>query len=247
MEMDTKDCCICLSLMVEPIKIKCLHYVCLTCTEKLLMNGNTKCPMDRKAFDYEKDLVHDLGVFQQNFKLNPEDFMDRANKTFTSRNESEKLTAMMITFGNYHELRPSNSSNVDLWKCFVKLEKSTGKVLKTIQKLRAQSPIWELFGASKKGNSKDSSSLDIRQSDVIKFVKFNLHPTFNPPYVIIHEEPFEIRRLGWGVFTITIVIHFQDYLQMEPMEIDHMLSFSRPLTRRGKEFFVDLSKIPSTE
>lgn len=38
---------------------------------------------------------------------------------------------------------------------------------------------------------------------IIEEVQIFLHPTFRPPRIIRTLPPYEIRRLGWGVFTIT--------------------------------------------
>lgn len=41
------------------------------------------------------------------------------------------------------------------------------------------------------------------RTDIIEEVQIFLHPTFRPPRVIRSLPPYEIRRLGWGYFTIT--------------------------------------------
>jgi hypothetical protein len=41
------------------------------------------------------------------------------------------------------------------------------------------------------------------RTDVIEEVQIFLHPTFRPSRVIRSLPPYEIRRLGWGFFTIT--------------------------------------------
>ena len=38
--------------------------------------------------------------------------------------------------------------------------------------------------------------------DLVKEVRVNLHPTFRPPRVTLTRLPYEVRRLGWGWFTI---------------------------------------------
>ncbi|KAF2127678.1 hypothetical protein P153DRAFT_320077 [Dothidotthia symphoricarpi CBS 119687] len=38
--------------------------------------------------------------------------------------------------------------------------------------------------------------------DLVKEVRINLHPTFRPPRVVLRNPPFEVRRLGWGYFTL---------------------------------------------
>lgn len=40
------------------------------------------------------------------------------------------------------------------------------------------------------------------RSDIIEEVHINLHPTFRPPTIICTRQPYEVRRLGWGYFTI---------------------------------------------
>ena len=41
------------------------------------------------------------------------------------------------------------------------------------------------------------------RTDVFEEVQILLHPTFRPPRVIRSLPPYEIRRLGWGFFTVT--------------------------------------------
>lgn len=43
----------------------------------------------------------------------------------------------------------------------------------------------------------------VSHGHIIEEVQIFLHPTFRPPRIIRSMPPYEIRRLGWGVFTIT--------------------------------------------
>ncbi|KAL6704966.1 hypothetical protein ACN47E_007511 [Coniothyrium glycines] len=38
--------------------------------------------------------------------------------------------------------------------------------------------------------------------ELVKHIRVNLHPTFRPPVLTLHSPPYEVRRLGWGWFTI---------------------------------------------
>ncbi|CAO2653770.1 Nn.00g031810.m01.CDS01 [Neocucurbitaria sp. VM-36] len=38
--------------------------------------------------------------------------------------------------------------------------------------------------------------------DIVKEVRVDLHPTFRPPRLTLRNPPYEVRRLGWGWFTI---------------------------------------------
>jgi hypothetical protein len=40
------------------------------------------------------------------------------------------------------------------------------------------------------------------RTDIIEEVQIFLHPTFRNPRIIVQYSPYEIRRLGWGYFTI---------------------------------------------
>lgn len=42
-----------------------------------------------------------------------------------------------------------------------------------------------------------SSSNTARQ-----FLTSQQHPTFRPPRVVLHRAPYQVRRLGWGYFTL---------------------------------------------
>ncbi|KAK4506567.1 hypothetical protein PRZ48_000299 [Zasmidium cellare] len=44
------------------------------------------------------------------------------------------------------------------------------------------------------------------RTDIVEEVQFLLHPTFRPNRVIRQRAPYEIRRLGWGVFTLVAYV-----------------------------------------
>lgn len=44
------------------------------------------------------------------------------------------------------------------------------------------------------------------RTDIIEEVQILLHPTFRPPRIIKQRPPYEVRREGWGYFTITAYI-----------------------------------------
>jgi hypothetical protein len=44
------------------------------------------------------------------------------------------------------------------------------------------------------------------RTDVIEEVHIFLHPTFRPPKIVRQRSPYEVRRLGWGVFPIIAAI-----------------------------------------
>lgn len=69
------------------------------------------------------------------------------------------------------------------------------------------------------GNSTQESN------ECLEKVQFQLHPTFSPAQVTCNKAPFEVQRLGWGIFPIQIKIWFKKQWNHVPMEVNHMLSF----------------------
>jgi NAD-dependent SIR2 family protein deacetylase len=56
----------------------------------------------------------------------------------------------------------------------------------------------------------------------IKSVRFELHPTFSERVVVVDTAPFQITRVGWGVFTVGIVV---EDLNGGIHRYEHLLAF----------------------
>lgn len=61
---------------------------------------------------------------------------------------------------------------------------------------------------------------------LIRKVTFMLHPTFRQRQIDVYQEPFEVERIGWGIFEIPIIVYFKKGLNLQPLELSHFLSFS---------------------
>ena len=60
-----------------------------------------------------------------------------------------------------------------------------------------------------------------------KEIQVHLHPTFCPPVVKFRgNEPVRVRRVGWGVFMIKILICWKDELGGGVSKFEHMLSWA---------------------
>ncbi|KAF1912982.1 hypothetical protein BDU57DRAFT_503673 [Ampelomyces quisqualis] len=46
--------------------------------------------------------------------------------------------------------------------------------------------------------------------ELVKEVRIYLHPTFRPPRLTLRKPPYEVRRLGWGTFTLEAEIVLKD-------------------------------------
>jgi len=64
----------------------------------------------------------------------------------------------------------------------------------------------------------------------IEKVEFHLHPTFSPPSFTVTKPPYSISRLGWGTFTIKVIITWKPQFDQPQLLHTHDLSFSAPDT-----------------
>ncbi|KAJ4354204.1 uncharacterized protein N0V89_005938 [Didymosphaeria variabile] len=66
----------------------------------------------------------------------------------------------------------------------------------------------KLVGVGDEPGNKHDWTFFVRLSrpELVSHVKVNLHPTFRPPSVVLRDPPFEVRRLGWGYFSISATI-----------------------------------------
>ena len=67
----------------------------------------------------------------------------------------------------------------------------------------------------------DSSQI----SEFVEKVVVSLHPTFHNPVVTFTKPPFEITRIGWGVFEIPVKIFWKKWTGLGITEHSHYLRF----------------------
>lgn len=62
-------------------------------------------------------------------------------------------------------------------------------------------------GTDEPGNQHDwTFFVRLSRPELVSHVKVNLHPTFRPPSLVLRDPPFEVRRLGWGYFSIAATV-----------------------------------------
>jgi transcription initiation factor IIF auxiliary subunit len=64
----------------------------------------------------------------------------------------------------------------------------------------------------------------------IETVEFHLHPTFTPPSYTVTKPPYSISRLGWGTFTVKVIINWKPQFHQPQLLHSHDLCFSAPDT-----------------
>jgi len=80
---------------------------------------------------------------------------------------------------------------------------------------------WTIYVKGENGDNLES---------YIDFVKFKLHPTFNPPTVKVNSAPYSLKRTGWGTFPIKVFVYWKSQFNAPTLKHDHHLSFSDPDT-----------------
>lgn len=66
----------------------------------------------------------------------------------------------------------------------------------------------QLVGGRDEPGNKHDWTFFVRLSrlDLVSHVKLILHPTFQPPSLVLRDPPFEVRRLGWGYFNVSATV-----------------------------------------
>jgi hypothetical protein len=240
------DCPVCMTLMVEPISVKCKHVICLTCTEKIAIEEQPKCPFCRVEFDFTKDLSFNSELFRNSLINHAKDFMKIAEKILDERYKNKGNIEYLISYGNQHKiLQDQNGENKHEWTAFVKLRKGNNNLKRSIDKLKSKANL-EIYFEKYQNielKEKDERSVLLNDSQVIKQVTFFLHPTFNPSKIVISKAPFEVRRIGWGTFNIPIKVEFIEKLNIEPLELNFELSFTRSLNEQFRTFNINIDKL----
>ena len=68
--------------------------------------------------------------------------------------------------------------------------------------------------------------------EIIKKVEVELDPTFGGVPLLLRGDNMEIKRRGFGEFTIVFKIFWQKWLKMEPVTLEHHLNFMKQTTKK---------------
>jgi hypothetical protein len=247
MQDDMVECSICFTLVVEPIRIRCSHLYCLDCVEKLIINNeDIKCPMDRISFNFEQDLKYDSSVLFKNLSSFPEETKQRIENILHWRRSQSSTKEVVIAYGNVHEYQPQQATNKHKWTAFVEITNCHSKKRQVLDEFKRQSlDLFALANVDVHDLETSGSSSDgiYDSSSIIKNVTFKLHPTFAPNNIIVQQAPFQIVRYGWGAFNMTMVIEFQEHLNIPSVEVDHFLCFDKDRSETFKQIYLNVDKM----
>jgi len=71
-------------------------------------------------------------------------------------------------------------------------------------------------------------SITVEPAEHVEWVTYKLHPSFMDSTITASRPPFEISRVGWGVFEVQLEIKVTD--RKNTVKTTHMLDFSQPTT-----------------
>ena len=60
---------------------------------------------------------------------------------------------------------------------------------------------------------------------IVQSVTFKLHPTFKNPVRTVLKSPYTLTTNGWGMFDLPIIINWKPQLKLEPLKLNHYISF----------------------
>ncbi|CAD8064908.1 unnamed protein product [Paramecium sonneborni] len=196
------DCPICLSIIVDPIQLsECKHIFCSACLIDLLdyNNQSYKCPLCRQQYLKNQPLIVNQDLAKKIKDSNPQLYAQRQQQILQQQMMLPNQIKVSVVYGNYYEHIKSNNKNVNQWILNVKMD-----------------------------YNKDSDRAALKNFDInhmIESVTYHLHETFRPNVITVKQAPFELKRLGWGVFNIPILIKFKKEYNIPNLEVDHYLSF----------------------
>jgi len=202
------ECAVCLDVLCEPLQLPCSHSFCRAC---LQCTTHPRCPLCRaqhpEGFNAATAPVHER-LEEQLLRRYPEAYAQRIAEAAEAA-----MKMFTIRVGNRHELvanpkmtRNGKHLNKHKWCAFVELQSDRAWkdystnffVEKVLFKLAPCYTVWPAH---------DKRSVRVGK---------------NPE---VRSAPFEVTRIGWGYFDIDVVITWKSWLQMEPLEVNHLLSF----------------------
>merc|ERR1712224_886303 len=155
-------------------------------------------------------------------RRNPDEYAQRLRQAAAER-------SMMLTLivGNRHQIldnpkRSKNGKHINRhkWTLFVELQQNSSSIAEFVEKVKFKlAPYYTAWPRS------DNHSVRVGK---------------NPE---VRTAPFEVTRVGWGYFPVTIVITWKSCLASPPTEIEHELCFDGNGSSSTHRIDVDMKSI----
>jgi len=191
-------CTVCLRLLYHPVRLQCSHLFCSLCLKKLLRSTiNKACPNCRADMsDFDQENPEiDKKLVKLLKKKYPVGILERIEENKADMEEEKHKIVKKLVVGNDCTSVPKKTKNED--------DKDWKR--------------WTLY-----------LDMENEKDDIEKYldkIVVHLHPTFSPPVLEFKKPPFQVERVGWGVFNIDITLYFQKNTKKPPMDISWYLSF----------------------
>ena len=202
-------------------KLNGVDFSCAVCTDLIYRPvsstcGHTFCKMClEEALKHKphcpicRDTISQLQHFKVNLLIEQILLLNFPQQYKERQLEATQATKnkKKIIIGNTHERVTTRTSNQHKWRFYVQI-------------------IDDTLGHGGK---------EVSPSKFIEKLEVFLHPSFTPSHIVLTKEPFEITRLGWGMFNINGKIHFKSHLRLTPLVFNHMLCF-----QGGKQMAIEI-------
>jgi len=188
-EIDPNDVCpICSLLIYRPVTTSCDHNFCQSCmaqwADVSLSSQMTHVDLDERpiietisANDIETKCPMCRTQTAANVSQQLErDLKERYPKLYATRAAEEEALSKDVT----------SDDSVETLTIYIGNEH---RLIRTHESFSNNKHDWKFF-------------IRPSRTDIIEEVQIFLHPTFRNPRITIQSSPYEIRRLGWGYFTI---------------------------------------------
>ncbi|KAF9729174.1 hypothetical protein PMIN06_000079 [Paraphaeosphaeria minitans] len=186
-------CPICHLVLCSPVRTTCAHVLCRACMAQWASASQTvpmhpsSLDMDMRDFDPDYDPTHDLEA------------RCPMCRTLTTAQADAPLARALEA--KYPQAYAERRSEEDAARIPV-----SGEGVENVAILIGNRHAL-VGGGDEPGNKHDwTFFVRLSRPDLVSHVKVNLHPTFRPPSLILRDLPFEVRRLGWGYFSIRATV-----------------------------------------
>ncbi|KAF2450388.1 hypothetical protein P171DRAFT_402755 [Karstenula rhodostoma CBS 690.94] len=186
-------CPICHLVFYSPVRTTCAHILCRACMAQWAAASQTvpmhpsSLDMDMRDFDPDYDPSYDLEA--------------RCPMCRTPTTTQADVALARVLEAKYPQTYAERRSEEEVARLAV-----SGEGVEHVAILMGNRH--KLVGGRDEPGNRHDWTFFVRLSrpDLVSHVKVNLHPTFNPPSLVLRDPPFEVRRLGWGYFSISATV-----------------------------------------
>lgn len=236
------DCSLCYNFIGVPVSFKCKHSFCFVCSEQMILRGEEcwKCPMCREKFNpYDsKNVYLNVKLLEKIVNKDKDKFKDAVKSLAKYRLNLDYKNLICFEYGNEHVLIKTDNKdqNKHQWNAYIRLGKIDENLTSRLDQILKDAKLEDYLDLDYQFSKlsfkdKDKKSDKYKISDIVDNVVFNLHPTFNPPSITVSKAPFELKRIGWGTFTIMAKITLKKEFEIkEKLEFDIDLQFQKDIS-----------------